>query len=244
MNRKSRPMNRETIQECNLDNRILNEVAKDTERLGNALFQEAELASKDPKFQLDDRVAKRAEKQFKREAAAYSRRTRHVVLKSCAASVAVLVFAFTLCFSTISAFREATIGFFIMLREGNAVINDPNEINVNWEEFCNPTYLPKEFILVDANTPRGDEQQIKYVTLQNGNAVFTIIRQNIKTRGEHDYENLDSYEEIMIGDGIGYFTQKEDVFSIYWSLGEYLFSVSGNLEREEIIKVAEGIQLY
>ena len=60
---------------------------------------------------------------------------------------------------------------------------------------------------------------------------------------EYDTENLDTSEEIPIGDVVGHYTEKEGVRSIYWVLGDYLFSVSGNLEREEIVKVAEGIQL-
>lgn len=232
----NQPLNRKAIEEINLTTRIQNEIRRDIEYRCTESY---------PEVTPSPETMKKAQRLFRRIPSEKEKARRRVAVRTCAAGFVVLVLAFSICFSTISAFREATIGFFLSLSGQNTVVNNPNDINVNWEQFCHPSYLPDGFILIDAGGSNQNisEQEAIYVTLQKDNAVFTIVRQNAKVQGEYDAENLDTSEEIPIGDVVGHYTEKEGVRSIYWVLGDYLFSVSGNLEREEIVKVAEGIQL-
>ena len=129
----NQPLNQDRIDEINLTTRIQNELWHDIQRGFTEPFEETEPS---------EEVLKKAERLFQRVLSEKKKARRRVAFRTCTAGFVVLILAFSICFSTISAFREATIGFFLSLSGQNAVINNPNDITVNWGEFCNPSYLP------------------------------------------------------------------------------------------------------
>ena len=58
-----------------------------------------------------------------------------------------------------------------------------------------------------------------------------------------DTENADAIENIMIGESLGMLVQKDQTTQIVWSIGEKVFMVLTNLEREEAVQFVQAMQL-
>lgn len=108
----------------------------------------------------------------------------------------------------------------------------------SWEGAYAPTYIPEGF--------KFDEKQElttrSIITYSKGEAYFTITQSN-KTSSLHmDTENAQSVTEIIINDSQGILVKKDGFSSLAWNEGETFFWVRGEIDSDELVKIAKSLK--
>ncbi len=111
-----------------------------------------------------------------------------------------------------------------------------------WEHCFAPTYLPKGYKLITFDDIAGNMLIVRYEKGKN----FIQINQapaNVQSSIHIDSENAQTTKSIMIGSSEGIYNLKDGKTQIVWQVGGCLVDVFSNEDTDEVIKVAQGIQL-
>lgn len=96
-------------------------------------------------------------------------------------------------------------------------------------------YIPDGFVLTD-------NEYIEHVEYADGNMKFTVTKHSLKGQIGFDTEEYPS-EEIMINGIKGvYYRADEDYAGIIFNNDRYTYSVDGNIDKEELVKIAQNIE--
>lgn len=96
-------------------------------------------------------------------------------------------------------------------------------------------YVPAGFVLID-------NEFIEHLEYTNGDMRFAVSKYEIDGQFYFDTEEYPS-EEIMINGIKGvYFRSDEDYAGIVFNDNKYIYSVDGNIDKEELVKIAQNIE--
>lgn len=113
-----------------------------------------------------------------------------------------------------------------------------------WEHCFAPTYLPEGYELAIFEDLAGIELLVSY---EKGDKYIDFTQTSSGTHcsvSVHvDSENAQITRPIMIGYSEGIYNLKDGETSIVWQVGESMLSLLSNEDTEEVIKIAESIQL-
>lgn len=107
----------------------------------------------------------------------------------------------------------------------------------SWEGAYAPTYIPKGFEITERNYLKGRNS----IVYSRGEDAFTIFQITANAKLNLDTENAEVCEEIMVNGNNGLIVIKDDC-SITWNEGKTLFWVCGTIEKEELLKISEGLK--
>lgn len=107
-----------------------------------------------------------------------------------------------------------------------------------WDRAYAPTYIPEGFVLdevYDLDLLKivnyvCDEKYVSFSQL-TGDTIYA------------DTEEADKIKDVKIGNSKGLLIVKKELISIYWSIGDTLLEVSGNIDEGEIIEIAKNIKI-
>ncbi len=109
----------------------------------------------------------------------------------------------------------------------------------DWEGAYAPTYMPAGFELED-----------KIFTVDERTIVYTCNDKYIsfyQTTNAEDArvntENFDKVEKLQIADSEALFIHRKKFLGVYLNKGNTFFCVEGNVSKEELILIAEGIKI-
>lgn len=111
-----------------------------------------------------------------------------------------------------------------------------------WEHCFAPTYLPKGYKLTTFDNIAGNMLIVRYEKGKN----FIQINQapaNVQSSIHIDSENAQTTKPITIGNSEGIYNLKDGKTQIVWQVGGCLVDVISNEDTDEVIKVAQGVQL-
>lgn len=111
-----------------------------------------------------------------------------------------------------------------------------------WEHCFAPTYLPKGYKLTIFDDIAGNMLIVRYEKGKN----FIQINQapaNVQSSIHIDSENAQTTKPITIGNSEGIYNLKDGKTQIVWQVGGCLVDVISNEDTDEVIKVAQGVQL-
>lgn len=111
-----------------------------------------------------------------------------------------------------------------------------------WEHCFAPTYLPEGYELVTFEDLEGIGLLVSY---EKGDKYidFTQTSSGVHTSIHVDSENAQITRPIMIGYSEGIYNLKDGETAIVWQVGESMLDILSNEDTEEVIKIAESIQL-
>lgn len=138
-------------------------------------------------------------------------------------SLATTVFA-------IPASREFIIQKFSNHSEYNVV----NDNDIKKVDSLNVNYIPEGFNKV--------EDYEYYRVYKNGDEEFIVDKISISASVGYDTEKYD--DEIIDINGIKaiYYRSENNYNGIIFNNGEYIFGVSGNIEKEELVRIAQNVE--
>lgn len=111
-----------------------------------------------------------------------------------------------------------------------------------WEHCFAPTYLPKGYKLTTFDDIAGNMLIVRYEKGKN----FIQINQapaNVQSSIHIDSENAQTTKPITIGNSEGIYNLKDGKTQIVWQVGGCSVDVISNEDTDEVIKVAQGVQL-
>ncbi len=153
---------------------------------------------------------------------------------------AVMVILFSISVMSVQGWRASFMNFILSFTESNTELKyrdeaeDKNSYTVGDVTF---EYLPSGFTL-DSNKNQG---KVIYVKFNKGNEYFET-----KIKESNPVANVDTEkagaELLMINGAEVFVTQKDDNISVSWNNNLKTFELMGNIEREELLKIAENIK--
>jgi hypothetical protein len=195
---------------------IVDELEEKNEEIKNTTF---------PK-KLDTWVEEYIKKQSKRAA---------IILLIIIAGISTLIF-------TVEAIRVRVFNFFIERNERYTEIRVEEETNIktpelDWENYYQPTYMTEGYYFESEE----DGGLIKILNYSDGKNQIIITQTNNSAGIQIDTEDAKT-EKININGNEGFLTIKEGRSMIFWHNEEKSFTITGNIKKEEIIKIAESIE--
>lgn len=175
------------------------------------------------------------------------RKPYYYMINTLGKRVAVVLFSFLLVVSTVlsvKALRDSVLNFIIETYEKFSTIFWDDKINSNVPitiEKCNlPSHIPsnyKQSLIIESDTL----VSYKYTDDSNTKHYFIFQQYTIhNTVNTIDTEDIYT-ENIKINDKSGVFYCNKDIANLIWDDGAYGYTITGNIEKEEIIKIASSI---
>ncbi len=154
---------------------------------------------------------------------------------------AVMVVLFSVSIISVQGFRVKFMNFILSFTETNTELKyadeseDNNSYSVGDIDFA---YMP-EYLEFNSSRNQGKNICVKF----NNNDKYIEIRiREIDAIANVNTEKADA--ELLMIKGIETFiTQKDDVFILSWNNASKTFELMGNIEREELIKIAENVKI-
>lgn len=191
-------------------------------------------------------------KRFERKMKVLIRRERRspfmksFVLQSKRAAVFLLASAL-IAFTAIMSVEALRVRFFRMVQEiyekYSTISYEPvGENSVASQTFVEyePTYIPDGFQLVRERV----YSHSKHMTFRNSQSGGFLFMQSFLDVATVDFDTEHvSLEPIQINGMDGYYLPNPSLKSIFWDDGVYYFEVSGYLDKKELLKIAESINI-
>ncbi len=179
----------------------------------------------------------------------HEHRPHRILLHSTGKRVAVLAAVIALLAASmlsVGAVRESIVSFFTQVyEEFTAIIFDqPEETGRTYEadsiNAIEVTYIPEGFELKQQGKNNG-WASIEYVDNNDG---YIVIDQRILREHEIGFntENIE-YQTVIINGHKGLYYENQGYTTLMWNNETQYFIISGNVDKNEIIKIAESIQI-
>ncbi len=211
---------------------IVDELEDKKEEIKNTTFPKKldtwvqEYIKKEEKKENKIRLIKNIKNQSKRAA---------IILLIIIAGISTLIF-------TVEAIRVRVFNYFIERNEKYTEIrveeeNDIKTPELDWENYYQPTYMTKGYFF-ESSKGIGSIKVLKY---SDGENQITFTQANNGTDFQLDTEDAVT-ENIIINGNEGFLIIKEDRSMIFWHNEEKSFTITGNIKKEEIVKIAESME--
>jgi putative lipase involved disintegration of autophagic bodies len=210
---------------------IVDELEEKNEEIKNRNFPKKldtwveEYIKKEEKKEKKTKLIKNIKKQSKRAA---------IILLIIIAGISTLIF-------TVEAIRVRVFNYFIERNERYTEIRvEENEIEtpeLDWENYYQPTYMTEGYYFESEE----DGGLIKILNYSDGKNQIIITQTNNSAGIQIDTEDATT-ENIKINGNEGFLTIKEDRSIIFWHNEEKSFTITGNIKKEEIVKIAESTE--
>lgn len=166
--------------------------------------------------------------------------------------VAVFAFIIILGISTLAvgveAFRIKLLNFIVEVQTeytrveigDSYVLPDAPHVNIqDWENVYLPTYIPKGFSVSKAE----DMGEVKAIRYSNpvGDLVDFSQYNNIDTDLRIDTQSART-ETVMLQGEKALLIDKDGLTTIIWHNHEFMFMMQANIDKDELIKMAESIE--
>jgi hypothetical protein len=211
---------------------IVDELEEKKEEINSTTFPKKldtwveEYIKKEEKKEKRINLIKNIKKQSKRAA---------IILLIIIAGISTLIF-------TVEAIRVRVFNFFIERNERYTEIRVEEETNIktpelDWENYYQPTYMTEGYYFESEE----DGGLIKILNYSDGKNQIIITQANNTAGIQIDTEDATT-ENIKISGNEGLLIIKEDRSIIFWHNEEKSFTITGNIKKEEIVKIAESIE--
>lgn len=171
----------------------------------------------------------------------------NTVGKRVAAIILVIILSFTTITFSVRALREPVIRFIVETFEkfSNVMfVNDKTEQDIIVDfvlEKVVPSYIPDKFT---EESIFEDESGFQTVYISNDGSQSIMVMQIVNDEAivQTNTENV-VYENILVNNYPAIYYSNKGTNTIVISGEQYIFTVEGTIEKEELIKIAESIKI-
>lgn len=221
------------------------------EQEGAKIIEEAKENNADP----DLRISPEEREMFyklidaearKKKLREHRKRSKRILNRAAIIFLVVLV-GFGTCMLTVDAFRAKFLNMFISQKGDYAVIGvDSSEVpdDSDLPEWASlPTYIPEGYLQISDSAVKNFGIYTDYFN-ESDNRIMTLAQQPLERLSLHiDTEDLDSYEELKIKGRDGILTKKDGFYNLTWKGDDYFFMITAQLSEDEVIKIAESVEI-
>ena len=151
-----------------------------------------------------------------------------------------LIFTVVLGISVMSvdAFRVRVLNSMMRSDNGSTEIRfEKSDVNSYTSDYIDLEYVPYGFSVV---TSKG-AGTLFYARFDKGDAYFTVDVCGIDSVSSINTENA-FVEKVKINGADGIYSDGDDVNILVFSIGERAVTIIGNIEKDEIMKIAENVR--
>lgn len=188
-------------------------------------------------------------KKAKRLCNSYDKMTFKLTYTRARKAVCVFVAILILMLSSLSvgAVRDALANFSIKHFSNHAIVtyNEPTTKTNQYPKTIEKVYeidsIPEGYSLIDCAVT---DISADTIYLSNNGQIFLqqVVKDKYDTRIDNENSSI-SHETI---NGKEYIIQKNKIskdFTLIWDNGEYIFSITSNLDKDSIIKICESLKI-
>lgn len=177
----------------------------------------------------------------------YERRTPfvNVVIHRFKIAVVTMLIFISLAMGTIMSVEAYRLKFFKLIRE---VWHEFTSIHINVDDIDSigtlvpeqPTYIPEEYSILESQM--SEYAQTVIYTDANGNEIN--YNQHVVTQSVYlfDTENAETETKVINDQTVNIISNKNTI-QVYWFDDIHFFAIVGNIDKNELIRMAESIIL-
>jgi len=227
---------------------VMHDVA---EKEGKLFLEEKEQLKNDPEYV----PAKAALENFNKQLEAYFKKSKDYagkqrMLKTLNRVAVVVLIVLAVLFTsviTVQAVRVRVLNFWMdikpeytsfQLKESGGD-SDGSDIAINWHKAYAPTYIPAGYEVSDIF----DGELIRKIEFKNAQGLLiTYMELSESSKPALDTENASVFETININGHEGTLVVKNSLATIIWAMNDRIFIMQGQIEKDIVIKMAEGVK--
>lgn len=170
------------------------------------------------------------------------------LFKRASVALIALIIFFSTMIASVQALRVQALNFLISIEpkytslqlKDNDNTQDSEQLIVNWTNTYVPTYIPGGYE-VSSMTYNDSIKKIVFES-SHDNSLITYTEYDSANTIAVDIEGASLIEKININGHNGTLSIKDSVTSIAWTTDNHLFSIQGQINKAEAIKIAEGVK--
>lgn len=156
----------------------------------------------------------------------------------------VVLVGISTCILTVDAFRAEFLNLFVNPKENHAEIefNSSQEASKIPDWVSLPQYIPKNFYETSAIYNK-DNVLVDYTNTQNNNFISFTQDRSENITAHIDTEEMQEYKNVDINGIEGIYMFKEGYSTLTWQGSQCVFGIFSQLSEEEVIKIAESVEI-
>ena len=194
------------------------------------------------------RFTKLLDYQLKKEKQLQKFRHPKRILYRISATMLIMTVIFSTMMVTVKAFRIEVLNFLISIEpqytsfqlNDNGENQSDSKLILTWANTYIPTYIPDGYVANNISysdsvrkiifTNQADDSSLIYTEYEAINSIAV------------DTEDASIVESIKINNHNGTLTVKNSTAALVWQMDNHLFIIKGELNKNELIKMAEGVK--
>lgn len=179
-----------------------------------------------------------------------SQKDSHILKLSKRSAVALMavIILFSVMIAGVQALRVQVLNFLISIEpkytslqlNDNGNTHGTEQLIVNWANTYVPTYMPDGYEVSSITYT----DSIKKLIFENSGDTSLIIYTEYDSTNTIavDTEGASLIEKVNINGHNGTLSIKDSVTSVAWTIDNHLFSIQGQINKVQAIKIAEGVK--
>lgn len=168
-----------------------------------------------------------------------------ILFKTTAAVLAIIIMCSVLMVN-VEAFRLKVLNLLISIEPRYTSIqisdSDGSNLIVDWKSAYVPTYIPEGFKLERVSS--SSTAKLLYFIKEDDKSTITYMECGSTYGIAIDTEGASLIEEIEISGHKGTLSVKGSTTTVAWIIDDRLFSIQGQADTDEIIKMAESVKFF
>lgn len=171
------------------------------------------------------------------------------IFKRTAIALMAVIISFSAMIASVHAFRVQVLNFLIgiepkytslQLNDNSNNTQGAEQLIINWTNTYVPTYMPDGYEVGSITYT----DSIKKLIFENSdyNSIITYTEYDSTNTIAVDTEGASLIEKVNINGQDGTLSIKDSVTSIAWTMDNHLFSIQGQINKAEAVKIAEGVK--
>ena len=140
---------------------------------------------------------------------------------------------------SVSAWRSRVMNFLFDSEKPNTEIHFTDGENFYGNDFVSLGYIPEDFAMSD-DLSDNVSVLIDFEEINGGDGYFGVHIDPVSATVKIDTENA-TMERLTVNGCEGLFSSKENLNILLWGDDSYIYCIGGNIDKNEMIKIAEKI---
>lgn len=155
--------------------------------------------------------------------------------------IAAMLMIGSITVAAVPPLREWFVGLFASSNDNNTDVwnvhgDVPADDLTDAFVCCEPTYIPNGF----AEQDRTQEETMLIIDYSSNNEFIEYTQSSILTNNQIDTQNRTT-EKVSINDNDALLSYDADTSTIAWTDGRYSYTITGDLCKSDIIKMADSV---
>lgn len=152
--------------------------------------------------------------------------------------ILILIMASTIVTISVEAVRVKVFNWLIESKDKYTEVKVEEETEVEKEGYYLPAYLPEGFIL----SSNQEVNSMRIIHFSKGDEVIKFVQAQNESSFQLNSEGA-LKSEVLINESKGMLIINNEIITVFWNINEMSFSLNGRIDKDELIKIAESLEI-